>query len=107
MIYLLFDIAPSSGPTTGGTIAGFENAQSAPMNWASETAQNKFRQMANGAEIQNFQKGQFQGKTAYLGTYTQNGQPTTVVIGEDGNVLTSAPTAVGAAPGSVSGSSIK
>jgi len=101
----------TTAPTTGaitttattGSISGFSNAQQAPMNWASETVQNKFKQMANGSEIQNFQKGQYNGRTAYLGTFSQNGQTTTVVMGEDGSVLTSVPTAVGAAPGSVTG----
>jgi len=101
--------APTTGAitttATSGSISGFSNAQQAPINWASETVQNKFKQMANGSEIQNFQKGQYQGKTAYLGTFTQNGQPTTVVMGEDGSVLTSVPTAVGSAPGSVTGTS--
>ena len=84
-------------------ITGFSNAQQAPLNWASDTVQNKFRQMANGSEIQNFQKGQYQGRTAFMGTVNQNGQTTTLVMGEDGSVLASAPTAVGSAPGSVSG----
>ena len=61
--------------------------------------------MANGTEVQNFQKGQYNGRTAYLGTISQNGQPMTYVMGEDGSVLTSVPTAVGSAPGSVTGSS--
>jgi len=88
---------------TVSTINGFSNAQQAPMNWASDSVQNKFRQMANGAEIQNFQKGQYQGRNAFLGTFSQNGQTTTLVMGEDGSVLASAPNAVGSAPGSVSG----
>jgi len=95
-------VRPTTTSSTG-TITGFANAQQAPMNWASETVQNKFKQMANGAEIQNFQKGQYNGQNAFLGTYTQNGQTTTAVIGEDGNVLTTAPTAVGSAPISQSG----
>lgn len=90
--------------TRRGTINGFANAQQAPMNWASDAVQNKFREMANGAEIQNFQKGQYNGQTAYLGTFSQNGQTTTAVIGENGSVLTSVPNAVGAAPVSQSGS---
>ena len=101
--------APATGAitttATTGSVSGFSNAQQAPMNWASETVQNKFKQMANGTEVQNFQKGQYNGRTAYLGTISQNGQPTTVVMGEDGSVLTTVPTAVGAAPGSVTGSS--
>jgi hypothetical protein len=95
--------APSTSTTA--SITGFANAQQAPMNWASETVQNKFKQMANGAEVQNFQKGQYNGRTAYLGTFSQNGQTTTVVMGEDGTVLTSVPNAVGAAPLSQSGTS--
>ncbi len=87
-----------------GTINGFANAQQAPMNWASDAAQNKFREMANGAEIQNFQKGQYNGQTAYLGTFSHNGQTTTAVIGDNGSVLTSVPNAVGAAPVSQTGS---
>jgi hypothetical protein len=87
-----------------GSIAGFANGQQAPMNWASETVQNKFKQMSNGAEIQNFQKGQYNGRTAFLGTYLQNGQPTTIVMSEDGTVLTSVPNAVGSAAVSQSGS---
>jgi hypothetical protein len=85
------------------SISGFANAQQAPMNWASESVQNKFKEMANGAQISNFQKGQYQGKTAYLGTFSQNGQTTTVVIGDDGSVLTSVPNAVGSAPTSQTG----
>ena len=100
--------APSGVITTRpggrrGSIAGFTNGQQAPMNWASDTVQNKFKQMSNGAEIQNFQKGEYNGQIAFLGTYTQNGQPTTVVMAQDGTVLTSVPNAVGAAPGSQSG----
>lgn len=95
--------ATAAGGSAGASVAGFANAQSAPMNWASETVQNKFKQMANGAEVQNFQKGQYQGRTAYLGSFSQNGQNTTVIMGEDGTVLSSTPTAVGSAPGSVSG----
>jgi len=91
-------------PSRRGSISGFANAQSAPMNWASESVQNKFKQMANGAEVQNFQKGQYQGRTAYLGTFNQNGQITTAVIGEDGSVLATAPTAVGSPGTSVTGS---
>jgi len=87
-----------------GSIAGFANGQQAPMNWASDTVQNKFKQMSNGSEIQNFQKGQYNGQTAFLGTYLQNGQPTTIVMSENGTVLTSVPNAVGAAPVSQSGS---
>jgi hypothetical protein len=91
----------STSTTTSGTttIAGFTGAQQAPMNWASETVQNKFKQMANGANIQNFEKGKYNGRTAYLGSFTQNGQTTTVVMGEDGTVLSStsgAQSAVGA-----------
>jgi hypothetical protein len=96
--------APTTATTTAAAVAGFSNAQQAPMNWASETVQNKFKQMANGAPIENFQKGQFNGQTAYLGTYSQNGQSTTVVMGEDGTVLSTAPTAAGTAGTSVSGS---
>jgi len=59
--------------------------------------------MAKGAPIQNFQKGQFKGQTAYLGSYTQNGHTMTVVMGENGNVLSSAPSSMGSAPGSVTG----
>jgi hypothetical protein len=99
--------APVTGTITTsaatGSVSGFANAQQAPLNWASETVQNKFKQMANGTEVQNFQKGQYNGRTAYLGTVSQNGQPMTYVMGEDGSVLTSVPTAVGSAPGSVTG----
>jgi hypothetical protein len=87
-------VAPAT--RSNGSIRGFTGAQAAPMNWASETVQNKFKQMANGAEVQNFQKGQFRGRPAFLGTYTVNGQPTTVIIGEDGSVLNTIPNAVGA-----------
>jgi hypothetical protein len=91
-------------PGRRGSIAGFANAQSAPMYWASENVQNRFKQMANGTEVQNFQKGQYQGRTAYMGTISQNGQVTTAVIGEDGSVLATAPTAVGAPGTTVTGS---
>src|SRR5947208_3983029 len=37
------------------SIAGFTGAQNAPLNWASETVQNKLKAMANGASIDNFQ----------------------------------------------------
>jgi len=87
----------------GATVAGFSNSQAAPLNWASETVQNKFKQMAKGAPIQNFQKGEFKGQPAYLGSYTQNGHTMTVVMGENGNVLSSTPSSVGSAPGSVTG----
>jgi hypothetical protein len=93
--------------TQSGSIAGFSNAQAAPMNWASETVQNKFKQMANGAAISNFQKGQFNGRTAYAGTYSQNGQSTTLVLGEDGSVLSSSPTATGAPATSATGTLTK
>jgi hypothetical protein len=112
---VLASTLPNSAAPTGvitvrpggrrGSIAGFSNGQTAPMNWASDTVQNKFKQISNGAEIQNFQKGQYNGQTAFLGTYTQNGQPTTIVVNENGTVMTSVPTAVGAAPGTQSGSS--
>jgi len=100
-------VVTSTTATTAGSITGFSNAQQAPMNWASETVQNKFKQMANGAPIDNFQKGQFNGRTAYLGSYSQNGQTTTVVMGEDGTVLTTAPTAAGAPATSATGTSGK
>jgi hypothetical protein len=99
--------APTTTTTGSATVAGFSNAQQAPMNWASETVQNKFKQMANGAPIENFQKGQFNGQTAYLGTYSQNGQSTTLVLGEDGTVLSTMPTVAGTAGTSVSGSGTK
>jgi len=83
------------------SVVGFSNGQAAPLNWASETVQNKFKQMANGAPIQNFQKGQFKGQPAYMGTYLQNGQSMTVVMGDDGTLLSSTPTSIGSAPGSV------
>jgi len=99
--------AASTSPTTVSSSAGFSNAQSAPLNWASETVQNKFKQMANGAEIQNFQKGQFNGQTAYMGTFSQNGQTTTLVMGEDGTVLSQSPTATGAPATSATGTGNK
>lgn len=89
---------------SGPTIAGFTGAQSAPMNWASEAVQNKFKQMANGATIDNFQKGQFQGRTAFEGSWTQNGQTTTVIVADDGTVMSSSPTAAGRPPTAVTGS---
>lgn len=99
------NLAPTTTTTTtsAASSARLANAQQAPMNWASEATQNKFKQMANGASIENFQKGQYQGRTAYQGSFTQNGQKQTVIIGEDASVLNSSPVAVGAAPGSVSG----
>lgn len=94
--------SPNLSATTttqaSGSVAGFSNAQVAPMNWASETVQNKFKQMANGSPIQNFEKGKFNGQTAYMGTFAQNGQSTTVIMGEDGTILSSTPSAVGGAP---------
>ena len=94
----------------GRGVATLTNPQPAPMNWASETVQNKFKQMANGATIENFQKGQFHGKTAYEGSFTQNGKTTSLIIGEDGSVLSSfagAPTASGAPAAGAIGTSGK
>lgn len=96
----------STNPSRGSSVSinGFTNPQQAPLNWASESVQNKFKQMANGSEVQNFQKGQYQGRNAFMGTVNQNGQPTTIVIAEDGTVLANAPTAVGSAAGYTFGS---
>jgi hypothetical protein len=103
-------IATTTAPTAGASIAGFTGGQSAPLNWASETAQNKFKALANGAAVQNFQKGQFQGRTAYMGTFLQNGRPASVVIADDGTILSSTPglnTAVGGPATGVTGTGQK
>ena len=61
-------------------------------------------ELANGATIDNFQKGQFQGRTAFEGSWTQNGQTTTVIVADDGTVMSSSPTAAGRPPTAVTGS---
>lgn len=87
--------------------AALTDGQQAPLNWAAESVQNKFKSLANGATIENFQKGKYQGRTAYQGSFSQNGMTTTVIMGEDGTVLSSTPSATGAAAAGVSGSATK
>ena len=99
--------ARNTSGTTPSNAAALTETQQAPLNWAAESVQNKFKSLANGASIENFQKGKYQGRTAYQGAFTQNGMTTTVIMGEDGTVLSSTPTAAGAAGQSVTGSSTK
>jgi hypothetical protein len=78
-------------PTASANVSGFTGGQKAPLNWASETVQNRLKQIANGADIQNFEKGQFNGQTAYEGSFKTNNTLVTVVLAEDGTLLAQSP----------------
>lgn len=63
--------------------------------------QNTLRQVAAGAQIEDLERGTWNGRTVYEGAFKQNGQNTEVQVLDDGSVLTKQlPTAAGSpAPG--------
>ena len=61
-------------------------------------------QLANGAQVEDFERGTWNSRTVYEAAFKRNGQHTEVQVLDDGTVLTkSLPTAAGAPAAGTSG----
>jgi hypothetical protein len=71
------------------------------MNSAPQPVQNTLRQITAGAQVEDLERGTWNGRTVYQAAFKRNGQHTELQILDDGSVLTKQlPTAAGSpAPG--------
>lgn len=81
-------MADKNVPLSGGAKLAFETA---PQN-----VQKTVQHIAAGARIEDFERGQWNGRTVYQAAFKRNGQHTELQVFEDGTVVTKAP---GASPG--------
>ena len=62
---------------------------------APESVQKTVQHVAGGAKVEDFERGQWNGRTVYQAAFKQNGQHTELQVLEDGTVLTKEPPGVG------------
>jgi hypothetical protein len=53
--------------------------------------QNTVNQLSNGARIEDFQRGDWNGRSVYEATFKRNGRATQLQVLDDGTLLTAAP----------------
>jgi uncharacterized membrane protein YkoI len=71
---------------------------------APRPVQETLHQLANGARVENFQIGNWNGQVVYQGAFRRNGQDIQVQVLDDGSILTKGPgNAIGAPPLGASG----
>jgi uncharacterized membrane protein YkoI len=68
------------------------------LNSAPAPVQSTLRQLTGGAQVEDLERGQWNGRTVYEAAFKRNGQHTEIQVLDDGSVLTKQlPTAAGAA----------
>jgi uncharacterized membrane protein YkoI len=68
------------------------------VNSAPAPVQNTLRQLTGGAQVEDLERGQWNGRTVYEAAFKRNGQHTEIQVLDDGSVLTKQlPTAAGSA----------
>jgi uncharacterized membrane protein YkoI len=77
-------LSPNNVPLSGGAKMQVINAPTA--------VQRTVQQLSGGANIEDFERGQWNGRTVYEAAFKKNGQHVELQILEDGSVLTSGPT---------------
>ena len=60
-------------------------------NSAPRPVQTTVQHLANGAQIEDFERGQWNGRTVYQAAFKRNGQHTELQVFDDGTVVTKAP----------------
>jgi uncharacterized membrane protein YkoI len=65
-----------------------------PFNSAPQNVQKTVQHVAAGAQIEDFERGQWNGKTVYQAAFKQNGHHTELQVLEDGTILTKEPDGV-------------
>lgn len=82
-------MADKNVPLAGGSKMAF--------NSAPQTVQKTVQHVAAGAQIEDFERGQWNGRTVYQAAFKRNGQHTELQVFEDGTILTKDPSAPGRA----------
>ena len=65
---------------------------------APRPVQNTIQHMANGARVEDFGRGEWNGRTVYQAAFKRNGQNVELQILDDGSVLTTQPALAAGAP---------
>jgi hypothetical protein len=90
-------LADKSVPLSAGAKMAFNSAPRA--------VQTTVNQLANGARIEDFERGEWNGRTIYQAAFKRNGQHTELQVLDDGSLVTKQPaTAVGATAPAITGS---
>lgn len=96
--------APAGPKYAGLADANVQIAGGAKMNFtdAPKPVQNTINQLSNGARVEDFEKGQWNGRVVYEAAFKKDGKHMELQVLEDGSLLTKQPNAVGSAPASQS-----
>ncbi len=94
-------------PRYGTADANVPLSNGAKLNFkeAPETVQRTVTNLVNGAQIEDFERGQWNGRTVYQAAFKHNGQNTELQVFEDGTVVTKSPAGSSVASSSLPASS--